>query len=785
MEYKTLLKADLRKHKGSLAGIFLLIFLVSAALSTVVSVWLNSEQYIRSELSRAGFGTLTAWVSGVPDLSAFTEELTSQEAVERTETQPFIFANYTANGQDSDSEGQLIVFQGEDDRYHFFSDNLSSYQETVPQINQGEIYVSPSMVSMFGVQIGDTVSFPVVRAGVTADFTVQGFYEDPFMGSSMIGMKGFLISESDYETLQKQIRESGIDALARDGAMVHIFQKINGDSARTVSEFNTLLNEQTSLPRYAEFVHSENAIAGFMLILQNAFCGLLAAFVAVLLAVVMIVLGHTISSAVEAGYVNMGILKTIGFTGKKLRRIQMMQYLTVILTGQILGLFSSIIFSEMVSRMTLTTTGIRIPPQLPLGWCLLVFAVMFLVLTALIAYKTGRINQISPMKAIRGEAVETDGVRKVRFPIRGNLLKTSLAFRQLTAGKRRYLGAFMVAMLLVFFASLIGRMDSWLGADGQGMMYAFNPADHDIGVQVLGVYTSEEAEELVRSYTEITDSYLLAMPGISVDGVDYTANVITDPERFHIMEGRTSRNDDEIVLTEFVAADLGVSIGDTVTVQADSGSAGYTVSGIYTCANDMGDNVGMSREGYLKIGSDDPAIWCYHYFLEDASKKADITQALDAAFGGDVHVHENTWPGLYGIINAMQALLLFLYGMVVLFILVVTVLTGSKILSSEKRDIGIYKAIGFDSAQLRGSFSLRFGITALLGGVIGAGLAAVFTDPIVSGIMKMAGISSFASVPTVGNTLFPAVIVILLFMGFAYGASRNVKKVDLTVFITE
>ena len=92
MEYKTLLKADLRKHKGSLAGIFLLIFLVSAALSTVVSVWLNSEQYIRSELSRAGFGMLTAWVSGVPDLSAFTEELTSQEAVERTETQPFLFS---------------------------------------------------------------------------------------------------------------------------------------------------------------------------------------------------------------------------------------------------------------------------------------------------------------------------------------------------------------------------------------------------------------------------------------------------------------------------------------------------------------------------------------------------------------------------------------------------------------------------------------------------------------------------------------------------------------------
>ena len=42
------------------------------------------------------------------------------------------------------------------------------------------------------------------------------------------------------------------------------------------------------------------------------------------------------------------------------------------------------------------------------------------------------------------------------------------------------------------------------------------------------------------------------------------------------------------MLTEFVAADLGVGIGDTVTVGGGAGNMPYRVFGIYQCANDMG-----------------------------------------------------------------------------------------------------------------------------------------------------------------------------------------------------
>ena len=87
----------------------------------------------------------------------------------------------------------------------------------------------------------------------------------------MIGMKGFLISEADYSGIIQTIRDTGIDALARDGAMLHIFQADTNGEGVTVSQLNQLINENTELPQYLEFLHSGNAIAGFMLILQNCF----------------------------------------------------------------------------------------------------------------------------------------------------------------------------------------------------------------------------------------------------------------------------------------------------------------------------------------------------------------------------------------------------------------------------------------------------------------------------------------------------------------------------------
>ncbi len=778
---KIVLLSNLKKHKGSLIGIFLLMLLLSIAFATVLTVWANSSTYIKEQIQRSGFGDLTAWVSGVSQISQLADNIESLEEVERAEIQQLIFSNYIMDNQESDSEGQLIVYQPEEKRYRFFTENLSGYKEAPIKIAENEIYVSPSMISMFNIQVGDEIVFPIARAGKNMVFTVKGFYEDPFMGSSMIGMKGFLISEEDYHTACDMLQHAGIDALARDGYMLHIFSK---EPSFTTSELNGVINEHTMLAQYTEFVHSKDAIAGFMVILQNAFSGLLFAFTLVLLIVVLVAISHSMDSTIETDSVNMGILKTIGFTSAKIRKTQLLQYSIPIVMGMVLGIFLSVPFSSLVRSMTLTTTGVRIPISLPVIWTSFSFGIILLLMLAFIMLRTRKIVQIKPIQAILGTTKTSIRAYKMISAV-GKYIYFRLAFRQLFTEKRRYISAFIVAVLLVFFASLIGYIDAWLGADGKGMMDAFNPADHDIGVQTFGTLDNTQAEAIIRSYSDITDTYLLAMPSVAVNGVDYTANVIDQPERFHVLEGKTCIKDNEIVLTEFVAAHFGVAIGDIVTVQGERGSSEYIVSGIYSCANDMGDNVGMSREGYLKIANDNPHIWCWHYFLADSSQKTVIADALENAYGGDVHVHENTWPGLFGIIYAMRTLGVFMYIMVTIFILIVTVMTGSKILVAEQSDFGIYKAIGFPAGHLRVTFALRFGMIAVLGSIIGTILAAIFTNPFVSSVMKLAGISNFASVPFVGNILLPASVVTVLFFLFSYFAAGKIKKMNFIQLIQE
>lgn len=783
MENKILLRANIKRHKGSLTGIFILTLLVAAALGTVISVWSNSNRYIQSELKRARFGELTAWVSGVPDMVKLKDAIEALAEVERVETQNLIYSSYTVNNQESDSEGQLIIYNPNENRYHFFTDDLSSYIQQPNEIESGDVYISPSMISMFGVKIGDEITFPIARSGRNITLTLKGFYEDPFMGSSMIGMKGFLISEADRNVALSIIQNSGIDALARDGAMLHIFP--TNDSVLTVSALNSLINNQTDLTKYTESIHSRDAIEGFMLILQNAFSGLLIAFVAVLLVVVVIVISHSIKSTIDSDFVNMAILKTIGITSKKLRFFELLQYLIPIALGLILGFLTAIPLSLLISDITLTATGIRIPEGLPLYPCVIALFTILFLLSGFIILKTRKISKITPMKAIRGETDFENSITVKTPTAYGKYIHLRLAFRQLMSGKIRYIGAFVVAVLLVFFASLIGRINSWLGEEGKGMMDAFNPADHDIGIQSFGKLTQEEFENTIISYTNIIDTYMLAMPSIAVNGTTYTANVIDEPKRFHILEGRTCDADNEVVLTEFVAASFGVDIGDTVTLRGDTGSGEYIVAGIYSCANDMGNNIGMSREGYLKIGRDHPNLWCWHYFLSDPTQKASITQSLESTYGGDIHVHENTWPGLFGIISAMKSLIVFMYVMVIIFILIVTYMTGSKLLSVEQKDLGIYKAIGFSSNSLRLTFALRFGMVAVLGSIIGIVLAATLTDPLVSTVMKLAGISSFSSNPDIIGIALPSVIVTLLFTAFGWIISTKIEKIPLSILISK
>ncbi len=620
MEIKTLLRANLKSHKGTAAGSFFLLLLVGISLCATLTVWRNAGNYVRGEMERLGYGDLTAWVSGLEDVSVLAEEIAALEEVDSVGIQSLLFSEYEVGEQESDSEGQLITYNPEQYPYKFFNEDLTGYISAPTEIAPGTLYAPASLLSMFGVEAGSSITFPIARSGGDVAFTVAGFYEDPVMGSSVIGMKGFLICEADHEAIVAMIGQAGVDALAREGFMLHITQK----GSLPAAPFNALLNQETSLSQHTEFTHSFSAMAGFMLTLQNVFTGLLLAFVVIFLLAALAVLSHSISSAIQQDYRDMGILKALGITTSALRAVQALQVLLAAGGGIACGALLAVPAASFLCGMTVTTTGVLVPAGLPIGLCLPLLLLLLATVCGFSWLRAGKLKAVSPLVAIRS-GMEKGEWKKSPLPLRKRGLAFWMAARQVLVGKGRYAGTCLVAALLVFFAGLMGRVDSWLGPNGEGLMDAFNPADLHIAAQPMG---------------------------------------------------ETS-------------------------------------------------------------------------------------------------------------LSAMGLLMAFLYTMVAVFVLVATLLTVEKLLRSERRDLAIYRALGFPARRLQVSFALRFCLVGFAGSLLGTALSAVLTDPLVALLLRAEGISNFSSQPGWIVVALPGAVVTGLFSLFALLAAGKLKRIPLSTIASQ
>ena len=450
LETNMLIRKGIKKHFGTLFAITILLFLIFSLSSLAITIYQNAGNYVNQELDRLGFGDITAWVSDVNNVEDLRTEIERVDNVQRVEIQNLIFSGYSVNGTHSDNEGQLLNYE-ENREYHILNNDMTGYKE-IERVNENEIYISPSMMSSFNVNLGDTIEFEISRNGENKSFTVAGFFEDGFMGSSMIDMKSFLISNEDFEEITNQIQNTNTDNLARIGAMLHIYQ--NEDTTLNVNNFNMQINSHTNLSNYTEFVYTRDTIYGFMMILANIFMGFLISFVVILLIVSIIIIAHSISNTIDNDKKDLGILKTIGFTNRKLRTVQIIQYLTCIILGIALSIIAIVGLLDKISNLLITSTGFIMPTNLPVIPCIIAFLIVSIILIAVIIIKTSKISKIAPIEIIRGEDT-TSSVNKTIGEIDKKGITMSIAIRQLLSGKKKYIGIFVISILLTFFALIV------------------------------------------------------------------------------------------------------------------------------------------------------------------------------------------------------------------------------------------------------------------------------------------------------------------------------------------
>ena len=764
-------------------GILLLTAIIVAMMSSIFSVRDNYQAGMQRAFSESGSGDIVTYIK--PE--NLTEEV--RALVENNALVAYVdyYEAFLTQGigTDKNFDGERHFAMEMREGIRLFNEDLDDFASEVLPLQQGEIYLPLGLRSKINCEVGDMVSV-ALYTGEHADFKVKGFVQEPSQGSLTIGYKQIFLSHEDYMRIWESYNIPELEELTVFVKALMIHQ--TKDSAFSAAKFQRQLNLETKIIDLSAGSLNKDQSVRYSTLMPDIVIDIVQAFSLLLFVVILIVISHSIGTEIEIDYVTLGILKAQGFTEKRLRTLFLLQYILAQAIGILLGGLTAIPIGKVIGHSCMMITGVLPEKGLSVGKALLFIVSILAVSVVLIFIKTRKVAWISPVRAISGGREEIFFDSRLNLPIQKKLLSASLSLRQITSAGKSYWGTVCIAAILTF---------SMITVTLTGNLLSSNSALRAMGMVVPDIevyYTErdceiawEEIDEIVESYSMIEEKNFHGSRYASVNGENLFWQVFAYPEYIQgILKGRAPLYDNEIVITEMVADLLEIGMGDEVTVSKEDREAKYIVSGIFQSANDSGTTFAMGMSGAERLI--DITMSSRYYVLADKAAADAIAEEISGQYGSLLGINvikDADYLGLEELDTVVSVLKAVIYGFSALFALVVVAMVCNKAFIRERRDIGIYKAIGFTAKHLRTGFALRFLWIGMLGSGLGALLSILFSDKLLGLVLSLIGLSKVILHYTWISLLVPAASICLNFALFAYMASHKIKRVATSELIVE
>ncbi len=787
MEIITLLKANIRRKKGSFISIVLLTIIIVTSATAIFSVRDNYNHATENAFETANAGFTTIYIR---------TDLLTDALLSSVEDNPFIndvncYQSICSDGHKTIGDN-IEIYDGNSyfitkmrEGILLYNETADGFTENIPQLESGEIYLPFGLKSKLSCNIGDTINLPTIND--TYQFTIKGFVQEPTNGAMVIGWKQVFVSDTDFDTIYTSCKQLETENVSVEFTIMQPNQ--TDDCILSGTKLQRQLNLETKIIDLAAGSLTREQSMRFTGIYIEVISSILLVFIGLLFVIVLIVMGHSISTEIEIDYVNFGILKSQGFTKWKIRTIIVIRYLLAELIGIVIGSILAFPLEKILSTIFMQITAILPYTGISIGKSILFTLLLLFLSTLLIFVKTRTIGSISPVKAMSGGKADIYFDSRIKMPIFKKGLSLSLALRQFTANKRRYVGTILIVSILTFFMVTINLLGNLLTSRTALETMGLEVTDLDIRYSDRSAEEfCDEIEALVYEHATVTKKFFNNSCYMSINGENIYCVYYKYPEFIGgILKGRAPLYDNEIIITDMVADTLEIQMGDEVTVSDNEKEATYLVSGIYQSMNDSGMAFSMSFDGAKKLGK---TITPYLGFaLEDPSQAAEIANILNQKYGDVIHAEEWSFEKSLGdddtysiAVNAMKAII---YSFSIIFALVVIRMVCSKCFSREKIDIGIYKSLGFTSNRLRLQFALRFFVVSLIGSVLGMVLSLAFSAKLIGAALSLIGVSQISTDYTFFTLLVPVSLVGLCFFLFAFMVSGKIKKIEIRELVTE
>lgn len=779
-----IIRNNIKKKKRDIGVLFFLIALAALLLYTSVSVFAGLNVTLDAAYDRAHTADLI-YITGqcadrIPDIFCSQEEVTEYEA---SECLMFISCDYRSEKEDESQQSSMFVLGRIEEERTICT--LAGSEDVTAR--EDGILLPYYLKASGGFAVDDP--FYLTIGETEQEFHVAGFVEDPLFATPL-----------NVNAYSCYISSARMDELLKENDMVRAGQSTCYKVRLYAGADSIAFDHKISQILVAELPELGNSInlgmnwrtmKGGVAILSKISMGVMLVFSLLLITVALIIVRFSVHNFMETNRKNTGILQAAGYTTRQLQSAVMMEMAFITFLACVTGVLLGILGSGLIGSIQGMMLGLSWYQKFHAGAALATLAALIVMVPG-VAWLCGRAYRKTPVLDALRSGISTHNFKRNHFPFEKSRLPGALvlAGKNLFGEKGKTLSVFCIVTLLSFSVCTgFGLYENW-AVRQDNLMKVVGVETGDILV------TGEEAEKAgaeLAQWDGIERVLYYGNTSVHVESADaeteVTCDYWNDPEALRnemLTQGRLPKYENEIVLTTSIAKRLHVKPGDIVYVTGGGERLSYVVCGIDQKMNNMGLKVMMCEAGAKRLNDTVELVQVYCY-LEDGVTVAKMSERILARFpeltvADSAKQVENTMKMIVFVMEAICAVFVLITLFVV--VLVEVLLIKSKLIK-ERRNFGIWKALGFTTAQLIGQTMLMNLPVIAAGAVLGAVCSGFLFGPLVVVAMSFCGIKQVnMTVPPTWMFVVTAGIV-LVALAASFLSSVRIRKIEPVTMLME
>lgn len=785
-------RTNIKKKKGNAILLFIMIAFAVMLLYVGISVLTNLYKNIDERNSLIN-GADFMLISSSNNESEILNEISNAKGVEYAESEEGLYqpnVEFYNNGEETDESTKID--------YYFQNKDNAREISIINVIDEGTEWTHDSIILPYymkvglGYKTGDIISLEINNT--VYNFTVYGFMDDiMFSTPTNISSERVFVDNDMFVELATNCKQK-----------VTIYKAVLNEGINQ-EDFESTMDEQLeiSIPDYAD---SSNTILNYSTMRTGTsisaliFMGVLTVFAILLILIAMIVINFNINNSIEMNIKNIGILQAMGYTSRQLITATIIEIMIIGVIGMVTGLFFARASSNIIGGIIAASIGMVWSVSfdaVSAMYSILITFMMIFVATFISALKYRKINVLDALRnGIRNHNFKKNYVNlhKTRLP-----LNIALGIKNIFSFKTKNIVVIMIIALLTFCSNASLSMFQNFVQDKSNLLNITGFEVPAIGISFdnVGEYSKQDIEDIekrisvmagvkeIKQYTsyDMTCSSKSSSESLNCDVYDNT-NLYVD----NIVEGQRPQNSDEIMLSTVMAKQLNVSIGDIVYLQMNGNRKDFIVCGLFQGINHLGKKALINFDGIRRF--DDTILPSMLYvYSSDLDSLDDLISAIKSEVKDEnvtvTNFNDYISASIDSVISIMKIFSYIIIVAVGLVIALVMIFLVKAQLTRDIRQYGIYKALGYTTAQLLLQTTMNYLPIIFVGTFIGCILSSCFMNQLFVVCLSMFGIKKCNMELGINYMLFMLSSIIIWSQLIIIGCSLTIRKIAPCEIIQE